>query len=45
MGLRKKWPDFENVYSMKLVSQEGMYSVDIDPMRLKLSGEVVGELG
>ena len=37
--------DFKNVYSVKSVSQVGMFSVGIGPIRLKLAGEVVGEVG
>ena len=36
--------DVKNVYSVKSVSQVGMFSVGIGPIRLKLSGEVVGEV-
>ena len=36
--------DVKNVYSVKLVSQVGVFSVGIGPIRLKLSGEVVGEV-
>ena len=35
---------FKNVYSVKLVSQVGVFSVGIGPIRLKLAGEVVGEV-
>jgi hypothetical protein len=41
---RKVVSYFKNVYSMKLVSQVGVFSVGIGPIRLKLSGEVVGEV-
>ena len=34
--------DVKNVYSVKSVSQVGMFSVGIGPIRLKLSGEAVG---
>jgi len=36
--------DVKNVYSVKSVSQVGVFSVGIGPIRLKLSGEVVGEV-
>ena len=32
------------MYSVKSVFQEGVYCMGIGPIRLKLSGEVVGEL-
>ena len=36
--------DVKNVYSVKSVSQVGVFSVGIGLIRLKLSGEVVGEV-
>ena len=40
----ENWSDVKNMYSVKLVSQEGMFSVGIGPIRLKLPGKVVGEV-
>ena len=42
---RKVVSDFKNMYSVKSVSQVFMFSVGIGPIRLKLAGEVVGEVG
>ena len=33
------------MYSVKSVFQEGVYCMGIGPIRLKLSGKVVGEVG